>query len=131
MTTTLSPIPTNPKDALANPNWKHSMIDEYKALMDNNTWVLVPRLPNMQVIRSMWIYRHKMKSDCSFERYKARLVSDGRSQTPDIDCHETFSPVVKPATIRMVLSIAVSKSWQIHQLDVKNAFLHGDLKETV
>ncbi|XP_071714479.1 uncharacterized mitochondrial protein AtMg00820-like [Rutidosis leptorrhynchoides] len=111
-TTTLSQLPTNPKDALADSNWKHAKVDEYKALMDNNnnTWVLVPRLLNMQVIRSMWIYRHKMKSDGTFERYKARLVGDGWSQQPDIDYYETFSPVVKPVTIRMVLSIAVSNS---------------------
>ncbi|XP_071699651.1 secreted RxLR effector protein 161-like [Rutidosis leptorrhynchoides] len=102
------------------------MADEYKALMDNNTWELVPHLSNMQVIRSMWIFRHKMKSNGSFERYKARLVGDGRSQHLGVDCNETFSPVVKPITIRMVLSISVSKDWQIHQLDVKNAFLHVD-----
>nr|GFA25467.1 hypothetical protein [Tanacetum cinerariifolium] len=72
-----------------------------------------------------------MNSDGSFKRYKARLVGDGRSQQVRIDCAETFSPVVKPATIRVVLSLPLSKSWSIHQLDVKNAFLHGHLQETV
>ncbi|XP_071739987.1 uncharacterized mitochondrial protein AtMg00810-like [Rutidosis leptorrhynchoides] len=79
----------------------------------------------------MWIFRHKTRSDGTFERYKARLVGDGRAQPLGIDCHETFSPVVKPATIRTVLSIAVSNHWSIHQLDVKNAFLHGHLSETI
>ena len=125
------PIPRNPKDALSNPNWKNAMIDEYNALIENKTWVLVPRTSDMHVIRSMWIFRHKLRSDGSFERYKARLVGDGRSQQVGVDCDETFSPVVKPATIRTVLSLAVSKSWPIHQLDVKNAFLHGTLNETV
>ncbi|GKC67352.1 ribonuclease H-like domain-containing protein, partial [Tanacetum coccineum] len=129
--TTLSPIPQNPKDALSDTNWSHAMTDEFNALIDNNTWVLVPRTPDMHVIRSMWIFRHKMKSGSSFERYKARLVGDGRSQQLGVDCNETFSPVVKPATIQMVLSIALSKSWSIHQLDVKNAFLHGTLNEIV
>ena len=92
---------------------------------------LVPRPPHANVIRSLWIFRVKTKSDGSFERYKARLVDDGKSQREDIDCDETFSPMVKPASIRIVLSIALSKSWSIHQLDVKNAFLHGDLNETV
>jgi hypothetical protein len=79
----------------------------------------------------MWIFRHKEKSDGSFERHKARLVGNGAGQQVGVDCGETFSPVVKPATIRTVLSIAISNSWHIHQLDVKNAFLHGELKETV
>ncbi|XP_071700426.1 uncharacterized protein [Rutidosis leptorrhynchoides] len=129
--TSIFHIPRSPKDALSDPNWTMAMTDEYKALIDNNTWVLVPRTPNMHVIRSMWIFRHKIKSDGSLERYKARLVGDGRSQIVGIDCNETFSPVVKPATIRLVLSIAISKSWNINQLDVKNAFLHGSLDETV
>ena len=128
---TPSPLPKNPKLALSDPNWKSAMQDEYDALIKNKTWVLVPRPSNVNIIRSMWIFRHKMKSDGSFERHKARLVGDGRSQKAGVDCDETFSPVVKPATIRSVLSIALSKSWPIHQLDVQNAFLHGHLHETV
>ncbi|XP_076916064.1 uncharacterized protein LOC143575637 [Bidens hawaiensis] len=70
-------------------------------------------------------------SDGTLERYKARLVCDGRGQQAGIDCGETFSPVVKPATIRLILSLALAQSWQINQLDVTNAFLHGTLHETV
>ncbi|GAU30137.1 hypothetical protein TSUD_360300 [Trifolium subterraneum] len=128
---TKSPLPRNPVSALQDPNWKMVMDDEYNALIENKTWDLVPRPPDVNVIRSMWIFRHKEKSDDFFERHKARLVGDGASQQVGIDCGETFSPVVKPATIRTVLSIALSNSWHIHQLDVKNAFLHGELKETV
>jgi len=105
--------------------------DEYNALIKNETWDLAPRPPDVNVIRFMWTFRHKENSDGSFERHKARLVGDGAGQQVGIDCGETFSPVVKPATIRTVLSIALSKSWHIHQLDVKNTFLHGELKETV
>src|ERR1044072_6314935 len=90
------------------------MLSEYDALIKNKTWDLVPR-----------------PCDGSFERYKARLVGDGRSQVAGVDCDETFNPVVKPATIRTVLSIALAKSWPIHPLDVHNAFLHSDLHETV
>ncbi|GKD58046.1 ribonuclease H-like domain-containing protein [Tanacetum coccineum] len=129
--TTSSPIPKSPFHALRDPNWKQAMCDEYKALIDNNTWVLVPRLLNVNIVRSMWLYKHKYNADGSLNRYNARLVANGRSQQQGIDCNETFSPVVKPATIRTVLSFAVSRQWSIHQLDVKNAFLHGHLKETV
>ena len=76
-------------------------------------------------------FRLKTKSDGSFERYKARLVGDGKSWREGIDYNETFSPIVKPATICIVLSITLSKFWPIHQLDVKNAFLHSYLNETV
>ncbi|KAK4374957.1 hypothetical protein RND71_005634 [Anisodus tanguticus] len=107
------------------------MTDEYNALIDNKTWELVPHPYGINIIRSMWIFAHKENSDGSFARHKARLVGDGKTQRVGIDCGETFSPVVKPATIRTVLSLALSKTWPIHQLDVKNAFLHGDLKETV
>ncbi|GJS77451.1 ribonuclease H-like domain-containing protein [Tanacetum coccineum] len=107
------------------------MCDEYKALIDNKTWVLVPRPPNVNIVRSMWLYKYKYNADGSLSRYKARLVANGRSQQQGIDCDDTFSPVVKPATIRTILSLAVSRQWPIHKLDVKNAFLHGYLTETV
>ncbi|GJS23803.1 ribonuclease H-like domain-containing protein [Tanacetum coccineum] len=111
------PHPKSPFHALRDPNWKQAMCDEYKALIDNNTWVLVPRPPNVNIVRSMWLYKHKYNADGSLNRYKARLVANGRSQQQGIDCDETFSPVVKPATIRTVLSLAVSRQWHIHQLD--------------
>ncbi|XP_021751857.1 uncharacterized protein LOC110717459 [Chenopodium quinoa] len=79
----------------------------------------------------MWLLKHKYKSNGYLERHNARLVCDGRSQEISVDCDETFSPVVKSATIRTVLSLAMAKKWSIHQFDVKNAFLHGDLQETV
>ncbi|GKF40049.1 retrovirus-related pol polyprotein from transposon TNT 1-94, partial [Tanacetum coccineum] len=100
VTTSPCSIPRNPKDALSKPYWKSAMVYEYNALIENKTWELVPRTPDM-------------------------------SQQVGVDCDETFSPVVKPATIRSILTLAISKSWSIPQLDVKNAFLHGTLNETV
>jgi len=116
---------------MADPNWRAAMTDEYKALIDNGTWRLVPRSPRANVITSKWVFKHKYHADGSLARHKARWVVCGFSQQYDIDYDETFSPIVKPATIRIVLSIAASSSWPIHQLDVKNAFLHGHLDETV
>ncbi|GKB54681.1 ribonuclease H-like domain-containing protein [Tanacetum coccineum] len=129
--TTSSLIPKSSFHALQDPNWKQAMCNEYKALIDNNTWVLVPRPPNVNIVRSIWLYKHKYNADGSLSRYKARLVANGRSQQQGIDCDETFSLVVKTATIRTVLSLIISRQWPIHQLDVKNAFLHGHLTETV
>ena len=87
----------------------------------------MPRPPGVNLVTGKWVFRHKFKSDGSLDRYKARWVLRGFTQRPGIDYDETFSPVVKPATIRMVLTLALSRYWPIHQLDVKNAFLHGTL----
>ncbi|GKA80033.1 ribonuclease H-like domain-containing protein [Tanacetum coccineum] len=129
--TTTSPLPRSHVHALRDPNWNEAMLDEYNALITNGTWDLVPRPANVNVVRSMWLFKHKFNAYGSLSRYKARLVANGRNQQQGIDCDETFSPTVKPATIRNVLSLAVSRNWLIHQLDVKNAFLHGHLSETV
>ncbi|GJX95735.1 ribonuclease H-like domain-containing protein [Tanacetum coccineum] len=115
-------IPKSYIQAIQNPNWKNAMLDEFNALIKNDTWVLVPRPTNANIVRSMWLFKHKFNADGTLSRYKARLVANGSSQQQGIDCDETFSPVVKAATIRTVLSLAVSKQWPIHQLDVKMPF---------
>ncbi|GJZ74889.1 ribonuclease H-like domain-containing protein [Tanacetum coccineum] len=130
-TSSLSPIPKSPFIALKDPNWCNAMYDEYNALVKNGTWILVPRPSDVNLVRSMWLFKHKFHADGTLSRYKARLVANGSNQQHGVDFDETFSPVVKPATIRTVLSLAVSRQWPIHQLDVKNAFLNGDLSETV
>ncbi|GKB48715.1 ribonuclease H-like domain-containing protein, partial [Tanacetum coccineum] len=123
--------PGDQSDALKDPQWRNVMYDEYNALVKNGTWLLVPRPGDVNMVRSMWLFKHKFHADGTLSRYKARLVANGSSQQLGVDFDETFSPVVKPATIRTVLSLAVSRKWPIHQLDVKNAFLNGDLSETV
>ena len=77
------------------------------------------------------MFRIKRLADGSFERYKARLVAKGFHQVPGVDYGETFSPVIKPTTVRIVLSLVVSKGWVLRQFDVQNAFLHGHLYEDV
>ncbi|GKA33937.1 ribonuclease H-like domain-containing protein [Tanacetum coccineum] len=123
-------LPKSYRDAFNDPNWQNVMCDEYHALIKNNTWTLVPRPTDTNVVRCMWLFRHKYHANGTLSRYKARLVANGSIQIEGIDVDETFSPVVKPSTIRTVLSLATSRHWSIHQLDVKSAFLHGDLSET-
>ncbi|RVW60112.1 Retrovirus-related Pol polyprotein from transposon RE1 [Vitis vinifera] len=123
--------PQSADEALQNENWKIAMIDEYSALLRNNTWSLVDLLVGRKVIGCKWIFRVKENLDGSINKYKARLVAKGFHQTTGFDYTETFSPVVKPTTIRVVLTIALSRNWKIQQLDINNAFLNGDLQEEV
>jgi histone deacetylase 1/2 len=118
-------------EALDDENWCNAMNEEYKALMENKTWHLVPPSSNKNLIDCKWVYRIKRKSDGTIDRYKARLVAKGFKQRYGIDYKDTFSPVVKIATIRTVLALSVFRGWSLRQLDVKNAFLHGVLEEEV
>ncbi|OMO89784.1 Integrase, catalytic core [Corchorus capsularis] len=123
--------PTCFSQASKDPRWRQAMQDEFNALLRNNTWVLVPPSTPQNIVGSKWVYRIKYKSDGSIERYKARLVAKGFHQQLGLDYDETFSPVVKAPTIRLVLSLACSYNLDLQQLDVKNAFLHGNLNEDV
>ena len=107
------------------------MSEEYDALVRNGTWELVPLEDITNLVGCKWIFRIKRNSDGSIDRYEARLVAKGFHQRPGVDYHETFSPVVKPATVTLVLSIGVSNGWSLRQLDVNNAFFQGRLSENV
>jgi len=119
------------EEAINDPQWKEAMQTEYDALIKNKTWHLIPPQKGINVIGSKWVYKIKRKADGSLDRYKARLVAKGFKQRYGLDYEDTFSPVVKAATIRTVLSVAVSRGWSLRQLDVHNAFLHGILEEEV
>jgi histone deacetylase 1/2 len=123
--------PTSVEQALRDDRWVAAMDSEHQALMRNRTWHLVPRPRGKNIIGCKWVYKIKRKSDGGIDRYKARLVAKGYKQRYGIDYEDTFSPVVKAATIRLILSLAVSRDWCLRQLDVQNAFLHGVLEEEV
>jgi hypothetical protein len=123
--------PTSHKIALQNPLWRQAMSDEFDALLRNKTWHLVPSRPSLNIIDCKWVFKIKQKPDGSVDRYKAHLVAKGFKQQYGIDYDATFSPVVKPTTIRLLLSLAVSRGWVIRQIDIQNAFLHGFLDEEV
>lgn len=107
------------------------MKDEIDALQANNTWDIIPCPPNTKPIGCKWVNSVKLKPDISLDRYKARLVALGNRQESGVDYDETFAPVEKMTTVRTVLAITASKLWTLYQMDVKKAFLQGDLKEKV
>nr|GEU97106.1 ribonuclease H-like domain-containing protein [Tanacetum cinerariifolium] len=120
----ISPLPKSYCDAFNDPNWQNAMHDEYTALIKNKTWTLVPRPSDTNIVRCMWLFRHKYLADGTLSRYKARLVANGSTQLEGVDVDETFSPVVKPGTIQTVMSLAASRRWSIHQLDgIDTAYL--------
>lgn len=85
----------------------------------------------MHVVGSKWIFKVKYKPDGTIERHKARLVAQGFTQTPELDYFDTFNPVIKPVTMRIILTLVASVNWPVHQLDFNNAFLNGILQENV
>ena len=125
------PEPTCFEDAAGHKNWEAAMDEEMATLDANHTWDLMPLPHDRKAIGCKWVYKVKHNADGSVSRYKARLVAKGFAQTYGIDYEETFSPVARMATVRAVIAMAAAKGWSLHQMDVKNAFLHGDLQEEV
>ncbi|RVX08138.1 Soluble starch synthase 3, chloroplastic/amyloplastic [Vitis vinifera] len=111
--------------------WKKAVQDEIDALEKNGTWTITDLPVGKRPVGCKWIFTIKYKADGSVERFKARLVARGFTQSYGIDYQETFAPVAKLNTIRILLSLAVNQDWCLQQLDIKNAFLNGDLEEEV
>ena len=118
-------------EAAKDPRWIEAMNEEMRALRKNETWDLVPHSPHRKAIGCRWIYKVKYNADGSVNRYKARLVAKGYAQTHGVDYEETFAPVAKMTTVRTVTALAAAKGWHLHQIDIKNAFLQGELEEEV
>lgn len=113
------------------PEWKQAMSDEINALESNNIWTIVPLPHGKTPIGCKWVYKTKRNPDGTVERHKARLVAKGYNQTEGIDFLDTFSPVAKMVTVKSLLALAAINKWNLHQLDISNAFLNGDLTEEV
>ncbi|KAL5755730.1 hypothetical protein ACOSQ2_020476 [Xanthoceras sorbifolium] len=105
------------------------MDEEYGGLIKNHTWTLVPPPPNCNIVGHKWVFRIKYNVDGSIS--KARLVAKGFHQTPGVDFSDTFSPVIKPSTIRVIFTLSATFDWKIQHVDVNNAFLNGELEELV
>jgi hypothetical protein len=107
------------------------MQTELTTLELNNTWTLCPLPAGKRAIGSRWVYKLKYHSDGIIDRFKARLVAKGYTQLDGLDYTDTFSPVAKLVTLKCLLTVTAVRHWPLHQLDVQNAFLHGDLNEEV
>lgn len=123
--------PRSYHQAIHHQHWKDAMTAELSAMETNNTWSVVPLPSGKYSISCKWIYKIKYRSDGSIDRYKARLVAKGYNQTEGVDFTDTYSPVAKFVTIKVLLTLAIKSNWHLTQLDVNNAFLHGDLNEEV
>jgi hypothetical protein len=123
--------PTYFEQAIRNPKWDNAMDEEMAALDANVTWELVALPKDKKTIGCKWVYKVKHNADGSVSRYKARLVAKGYAQTYGIDYEETYSLVAKMTIVRAIIAMATTKGWSLHQMDVKNVFLHGDLQEEV
>ena len=121
-------VPRNIEEALDDPNWKLEVLDELNALKKNETCEVVSLPHDKKKVGCKWVFTIKCKADGSVERYKARLVTKGFTQTYGIDYQETFAQVAKLNSIRVLLSLVANFNWPLHQLDLKNAFLNGELE---
>ncbi|CAJ2666383.1 unnamed protein product [Trifolium pratense] len=119
------------EEALKDPKWKNAMEEEMSMIQKNKTWELVDKPEDRNIIGVKWVFRTKLNADCSINKYKARLVVKGYAQIFGVDYSDTFAPVSRLDTIRLVLAIAAQKGWKVFQLDVKSAFLNGDLQEEI
>jgi Reverse transcriptase (RNA-dependent DNA polymerase) len=124
-------VPERVDEAIKDPKWSNAMKQEMEALEKNGTWELVELPKGKKTVGCKWVFSLKYDVNEIIERYKARLVAKGYIQTYGIDYQETFSPVVKLNTVRVLLSLAANLDWPLHQFDVKNAFLYGDLEEEI
>ena len=124
-------LPKNTNEALSHPGWRQAMVDEMVALHSTGTWDLVVLPVGKFPVGCRWVYTVKVGPDGQVDRLKARLVAKGYTQVYGSDYGDTFSPVAKIASVRLLLSMAAMCSWPLFQLDIKNAFLHGDLAEEV
>ncbi|KAL6311476.1 hypothetical protein AAG906_012064 [Vitis piasezkii] len=124
-------IPSNIQEALQQPKWKTAVQEEIQALEKNGTWEISELPEGKRPVGCKWIFTVKHNPDGSINRFKARLVAKGFTQSYGIDYEETFAPLAKLNSIRVLLSVAVNLDWNLHQLDVKNAFLNGELEEEV
>ena len=123
--------PNTIDEALSEDCWRRAMEVEMKAIEDNRTWVVSNLPPKQKAIGLKWVFKVKKDPDGKVVKHKARLVAKGYAQRQGVDFDEVFAPVARIETVRVLLALAAHGGWQVHHMDVKSAFLNGDLTETV
>jgi transposase InsO family protein len=127
-------IPIHYKDIYSSKEmdkWLEAIDVEYNCLLKKNTWELVDLPPGKPVVGSRWVFDLKYNVDGSVKKYKARLVCQGFSQTYGVDYFETYAPVVTMVTVRLLIALAASHNWPLHQMDVETAFLNAPVTEEI
>ena len=127
----LNDEPASIQEALKDKRWRIACKDEIDSIDKNETWILIEKPHGVKVIGLKWIFKIKRNADGSINKYKSRLVAKGYVQEHGIDYDEVFAPVARMETIRFLIGLAAANGWEIHHLDVKTAFLHGELIEEV
>lgn len=123
--------PSSFEEAAKQHVWEDAMMEEYQSILKNDVWDIVPRPEGKSIVSSKWIYKIKHFAEGSIEKYKARFVARGFSQKEGIDYDETFAPIARYTSIRTIISLATILGWKLHQMDVKTAFLNGQVEEEV
>ena len=113
------------------PYWKEAINDEVESILQNHMWELVDLPLGSKTLGYKWIFKKKMKADGSIDKYKARLVIKGCKKKEGLDYFDTYSPVTRISSVRMLIAIVAIHNLEIHQMDVKTAFLNGDLDEEI
>jgi hypothetical protein len=131
MTNILDEEPTTFEEAVQKEQWKEATMEEHQSIMKNEVWEIVPRPKEKSVVTSKWVYKIKHATDGSMDKYKARFIARGFSQKEGEDYDEMFALVARYTSIRAIISLAASMGWNLHQMDVKTAFLNGAIEEEV
>ena len=125
--------PRTIEEAYSSPDadyWKEALRSKIDSIMSNGTWVVVERPYGSKPVGCKWVFKKKLRPDDTIEKYKTRLVAEDYTQKGE-DFFDTYSPVVRLTTIRVLLSLAASYGLLVHQIDVKTAFLNGELEEEI
>ncbi|KAG7545539.1 Reverse transcriptase RNA-dependent DNA polymerase [Arabidopsis suecica] len=127
-------IETEPKtfqQAIVSLKWTAAMDVELDSMEVNKTWSVVSLPPGKNVVGCKWVFTIKYNADGTIERYKARLVAKGFTQQEGVDYFDTFSPVAKLASVKLILGLAARQGWSLNQMDITSAFLHSELEEEI